>query len=800
MDPNGNPLWLKYYEIDASILLTSNATTTNTSVIMILDGGNGGSISLSLDKATGEMLNAFNYQNSGAGEVYARLVQFDGDRIFYGGNDRMGQLVIGIFDTTAKPIKLLSFSSQSSIIRAGTVKSGKLYVTYSYFNGTAWKDVLLRADTALKLEYANEFDVERYVYPSGMGVSEDGSVYLAGNYSYGGVNGAYIDPVFKKYDANGVLGTCHYDRIIPVTNEIDLQTKAIGFRQVNAGSFTPVTVPLEFVPDIYGQQVAEILCSSTPNCNSVNLDGSNKVCQLNQPFTYQARRNTGCTIKPIWIYDTAFVFLQNINDSTAEIKFKKFGSTWIKLKLNAGCSSFADSLLVLVQQSPASFSLGNDTAICKGSSIVLNAGNGFNSYRWQDGSSNATFTVTKPGVYFVWVDNVCGDVYLDTVNVTLVNVPVLNIGKDTIICKGDVLRLNATAGFNQYAWKPVGNLIGQGNTVDIFTLQNIVITTIATTTEGCNAYDTLAVSINVARPVLLGNDAAFCTGDSLLLSAGAGYSQYNWSNGAASSAITIKQAGTYSVIATEPYGCKATDTLQVQLFPIPKPLLGNDFNLCKGDQRQLDAGNFSRYLWQDGSTGRYYNASAKGSYWVKVSDVNSCAGYDTIQVKNILPLPADFLKSQDSICQYDKISISALRSFSSYLWSTGAMQPAITVDAPGLYMLTVKDADGCAGKDSMLIFQKNCFAGVYVPTAFTPNGDSRNDIFKATVYGSLLTYRLEIFNRYGEMIFTTNDPQKGWDGKFKGVTLPTSSFTWQCYYQFPGQLMRFSKGNVLLIR
>ncbi len=802
MDSNGDPLWLKTYDLEAELLIFSNAAITNTALVMILEGSQYGSVSLSIDKTTGQMLNVYQYQNNGAGAAYNRLVEFYNDRILYAGNGGNGNFVMGIFDTTGKPIKLKSGDAAESILRAGTVKFGKIYAMYNYFTGSGWvwKDVLLKADTSLSFEFAHEFDVIRNGYPSGMAVSEEGNIYVAGNYFYGGSNGAYYDPTLKKFDANGSMGTCSYDSVIPVMHDIDLQTRSVSFTPILGNFFTPINIPITFVADTYGQQVTEILCSSTPTCNSIKLTGTNKVCQINQPFTYHVRRNAGCTIKPAWFYDTAFVVLQTIDDTTAEIKFKKLGSTWIKVKLNAGCSFFTDSMLVQVQQSPGVFSLGNDTAICKGSSLLLNAGNGFNSYLWQDGSTDSVLNVTQPGMYFVSVDNVCEEVYIDTINVQQVNLPALNIGSDTSICKGDTLHLAATPGFNQYAWEPATSVSGQGANVNIYTLQNISVTAIATTIEGCKAYDTLSLSLNTARPVSLGNDTSFCTGDSLILYAGTGYLQYNWNNGAVSPSVTAKQAGMYSVTATDVNGCRAKDTMLVQLYTLPILSLGNDFNLCNGDQRQLDAGNFNQYLWQDGTTGRYYNTSTTGSYWVTVADVHSCTASDTIQVKDILPLPADFLNSTDSICQYEKITIGAIGSFSSYLWSTGAVQPVITADAPGLYTLTVKDTDGCTGTDSMLILQKDCFAGVFIPTAFTPNGDTKNDVFRATVYGSLVAYRLEIFNRFGEMVFSTTNLQKGWDGIFKGVALPTGSFVWQCSYQFAGKSTRFIKGNVVLVR
>lgn len=795
----GNSLWTKLFNVEATHLSGILGTTTNTSLVLVAEGPDRGSISLNINKTSGELLNVYHYASNSGNFGTNGLLKFQDDRILYAGLTPGNNFLTGVLDTTGKPVKFRSIPVSMGL-RATTARDGKLYAIGEYFNGIETKELFIKADSSLSFDFINEFDFIRPGYPSGMEVSNEGNIYVPGNYFFGGANSNYAEPTLRKFDPKGLTGTCAYQPRSYATSDLNLQITAVNFTTLPDGTMTPTAVPVTFTPDIYGEQVAELVCSSAPTCTSIKLTGPNKLCQLNQPYTYTARRNAGCTIKPIWFYDTAFVLLKNVNDTTAKVTFKKFGSTWIKLKLNAGCSFFTDSMLVQVQQSPGVFSLGNDTALCKGSSIKLNAGNGFNSYLWQNGSTDSLIKVSQPGIYFVSVDNVCGDVYKDTINIQQVNVPLLNIGSDTSICKGDTLHLTAAAGFNQYAWQPASALNAQGAAVTVYPIQNITITAIGTTVEGCKGYDTLALSVKTARPVLLGRDTSFCTGDSLTLQAGAGYLQYSWSNGTLTAAITAKQAGNYSVTAVDQNGCRAKDTLEVQLYALPKPSLGNDFNLCLGNQRQLDAGNFNRYLWQDGSTSRNYTVSNTGSYWVTVEDGHACVGSDTVLVKNIISLPAGFLKAVDSICQYEKITIGALANFNTYLWSTGATQPAITVSSPGLYTLTVQDGEGCSGTDSISVFQKDCTGGVFIPTAFTPNRDSRNDVFKAIVHGNTVAFRFEIFTRFGELVFSTSDPQKGWDGTYKGKSLPSAAFIWQCAYQFAGQPAALIKGSVLMFR
>ena len=708
---------------------------------------------------------------------------------------------MGTFDTTGKPIKLKSFEAQSSIMRSATVKSGKLYAMYNYFNGSTLKDVLLKADTALSLEFIHEFDIIRFGFPVGMALSDEGNIYVAGNHSYGGVFNAYYDPVLKKYDANGVIGTCPYDTYTPPINDVDLNTQTLTYRSLPVNMFTEINIPVSFVPDTYGQQVSEILCSSTPLCTAVKLTGSNAICRLNEPFIYTAQRNASCNIKPTWFYDTAFVSLQTPTDSTAFVSFKQTGTTWLKVKLNAGCSSYTDSMLIQIQKSPAIFDLGNDTVICKGSMLQLNAGKGFNSYQWQDGSLDSILKVTQPGKYYVRVDNICGDIFRDTINITEVKLPVFSLGNDVSLCKGDTLQVAIGNNFSSYIWQPSAIIEDNGTFVNIFPVKDETITLIATTAEGCKKYDTLGISVLVPKPVSLGNDTSFCSGNSLTIFADTGYMQYAWSNGSTAAAVTVKQAGTYSVTVIDNNGCKAKDTVVVlPLYTVPQPSLVNNFNLCMGDQKQLDPGNFNTYLWQDGSTARYYNVSTIGTYIVAVTNTHACFAMDSVTVSAILPLPKDFLVAVDSICQYEKLPIIANDMFSSYRWSTGSVQSSIMIDAPGRYWLSVKDINGCQGSDTVSIHLKDCFNGIFVPNAFTPNNDLHNDFFKATVYGVLVSFRLEIFNRFGQKVFSSIDPQLGWDGKFKNTLQPVGGYVWQCRYQFSGKLATSKKGTVLLIQ
>lgn len=91
-------------------------------------------------------------------------------------------------------------------------------------------------------------------------------------------------------------------------------------------------------------------------------------------------------------------------------------------------------------------------------------------------------------------------------------------------------------------------------------------------------------------------------------------------------------------------------------------------------------------------------------------------------------------------------------------------------------------------------------SGLFIPNAFTPNGDNMNDIFRAKAYGKVVSFRFEIYDRFGTMIFKTTDSKTGWDGNVKGKTMPSGVYVWQCYCTFEGADMIYKKGSVTLIR
>lgn len=259
-------------------------------------------------------------------------------------------------------------------------------------------------------------------------------------------------------------------------------------------------------------------------------------------------------------------------------------------------------------------------------------------------------------------------------------------------------------------------------------------------------------------------------------------------------------AGLYTDSLQTTLGCDSIVTTQLIVHPRPRLDLGTDRDICNNSQATITPGAFTSYLWQDGSTEDSYVISTAGEYWVKVLNEFNCSATDSLTIRAILPSPADFLKTSDSICPYETLKVTSINSYNDYTWSTGVATKEITVQQPGIYWLTVRNENGCIGVDSITIFQKQCTFGVFIPSAFTPNGDNKNDLFKPQVFGNVLKYHFAIYNRWGETIFESYDPHKGWNGTYNGVQQTTGTFIWMCNIQLEGSQEEHRKGSVLLLR
>lgn len=245
-------------------------------------------------------------------------------------------------------------------------------------------------------------------------------------------------------------------------------------------------------------------------------------------------------------------------------------------------------------------------------------------------------------------------------------------------------------------------------------------------------------------------------------------------------------------------GCDSIIITDLKVNPLPVPDLGLDRKICTNDQVIITPGIFNKYLWHDNSVQSNYTVNTQGKYWVTVTDVNNCSSTDTLNIFGLDTIPGNFLPADQELCYGNIISIN-VPNYSSYLWNTGSTADHIDITNSGTYYLTVKDFNSCTGTDSIVVTRKNCIY-IGIPNAFTPNGDTKNDIFKPTIFQVVKNFSFIVFNRYGQKIFETQEYGKGWDGTFKNKPQSAGSYVYNIRYTNIFGTETVENGSVLLIR
>lgn len=227
-------------------------------------------------------------------------------------------------------------------------------------------------------------------------------------------------------------------------------------------------------------------------------------------------------------------------------------------------------------------------------------------------------------------------------------------------------------------------------------------------------------------------------------------------------------------------------------------LLGNDTLSCNPVSLNLsvDIIEGANYLWGNGYTGTQITTSGYGFYWVEI-DQNGCKLRDSVEVRQ-KARPLVNLGVDTSVCQFKSIILQTGNTIAdSYAWSTGETSPSIRVEKTGAYYVTVKEAD-CFASDTVLVSAGDC--DVFLPSAFTPNQDKLNDEFGVVGEVTLQYYKMQVFSKWGELIFNSNDIAKKWDGKFKGKDMPNGSYLWTLTYVNRKGRKFYEQGTVMLIR
>jgi len=455
-----------------------------------------------------------------------------------------------------------------------------------------------------------------------------------------------------------------------------------------------------------------------------------------------------------------------------------------------------------VDASVAMWGTIDSVTICAGDTAWLQASQFGSDFLWSTGDTTSSIAVSDEGLYTVeWTNSIC--TLTDTFYLSVVSKPiVIATATDSVICAGDSTVLTAS-GANSFQWVPGGST--QAISVSPAATQTYQV--IGTALMGCADTGSITITVNPIPSVsITATDTVICAGDSVTLVA-TGAPSYDWGI-AVGPMITVAPLSTqvFVVTGTDVNGCSSTDSVQITVLPLPPVNAGTDQVICEGDSTLLLASGAITYQWSTGTTkaALHIAPASTTTYSVTGTDANGCSASDQVMVV-VGPLPDVDAGTDQSTCAGESVTLTA-RGAINYAWEPGMVMGApISIPAVVTTVFTVTgvDVNGCKGTDTVTIDVRDCSEHdplVIVPNAFSPNNDGVNDGFGIVYMDYFMLDALRVFNRWGEMIFETNDPTAMWDGTVGGREQPMGSYTFVVNgANEKGEAVVMS-GNVALVR
>ena len=500
------------------------------------------------------------------------------------------------------------------------------------------------------------------------------------------------------------------------------------------------------------------------------------------------------------------------------------------LTVTDSCGGTASDTVTVELRSIPPLDLGPDVVVCQNGTVTLRAPRGFAEYFWSDGSMDTSFTTDGTGDFWLTATDSCGRVASDTINVTEALNTIIDLGPDTTICLGDSLRF-AVPGFSDYQWS-------QSTYLDCFDCAAVTFRPTADTLlllaavygPGCISDDSIRVRVTTDRG--LRDSVSICAGDSLMLPSG-----------------TVRNAGTYT-FAVRDLGCIRVDTLVVSVLPEIAP--GRDtIRLCRGETTTInntpvtEPGDYPTVLIaENGCDSLRITTLARLEQDTIVRDTLSIcpgdtlrldglivtgpgvfarvspwvAGCDSITETTVILTPSPLLKlpGRVTIALGDSVELrptTDLPDTTIYDWFDGAgnllgrgrgitVQPTVTT----AYTLTYPG--GGAYACPLTAFTEVVVANnqsVYLPTAFSPNGDEVNERFWPGLPEAVaMVEEFRVYDRWGGLAYELSEPTlteaAGWDGTVEGRPASPGVYAYTLKLRFrDGRQGRFA-GELLLVR
>lgn len=387
--------------------------------------------------------------------------------------------------------------------------------------------------------------------------------------------------------------------------------------------------------------------------------------------------------------------------------------------------------------------------ICEGSSTVI------------EGT-----TYDSPGVFYDTISNGSCD---SIIEITIEEVAVIRTDEQNYFCEGESVVVRGVT----------------YNTPGTYTLN------ISGSGVVCDSIITLTITEIPLPSFSLGNDTSICENTSITFEAPTGYVSYEWTTSTGTSNLssyTTDISETIELSVTNNLGCVGTDIITITAInPQPLVSISNVDPICLGEDVELTAFGANTYLWTPGEI--------EGETITITPDettVYSVIGYSNfqcsseaedvyVQVNTVPDIPLLTTSVYENCFIETPFTLSSNWG-ESFLWeSPESTTDQFYTETPGNYTLQAWDENGCSATESFAIINK-CVTVIAVPEAFSPNGDGLHD--ELEIKGkNFIDFEMRIFNRWGEVIFVTDDFNTLWNGEYRDEMMPIGSYPWVITYR-----------------
>jgi gliding motility-associated-like protein len=453
----------------------------------------------------------------------------------------------------------------------------------------------------------------------------------------------------------------------------------------------------------------------------------------------------------------------------------------------------------LFEDDEATFvALGKDTVfLCDSNgTIQLDALNPGANFLWSNGSTTQTLTVNSPGTYAVTVSANCG-IGTDTI-VVLDCIGEIISGNSNCISADFPFSINSSINFSNVMWNFGDPSSGSANNASGINTTH--------TFSAAGTYEVTAqltyncVDYIISKIITLGGFISSVA------------TQTACSSYVAPWGTTYTQSGLYTDTLFTASGCDSIIQIDLNITGFPALIVGSVSGTCGQPNGTATAtatggaGNYA-YSWSNGATGNFISGLTSGSYSVVATDQNGCSATSQVIVSTA-PAAGVTLTASDTILGLNETAVLEILGGDTYNWipSTGlscddCFSVIASPSSSTTYTVTGTDTSGCPYLRVINVLVDIVCNELFVPNIFSPNGIGNAENEKLYVYSNCVkSMNLGIYNRWGELIYATDDQAACWDGTHKGVPVMTGVYAYRLFVeQFDGQKIE-KTGNILLTR